>query len=58
MRQYFVNHKQISNSPFCQNNSRAATRAVTVIYGALHQADSSVERTPCEKNSLYLFYLV
>lgn len=40
MRQYFVNYKQISNSPFWQNNSGPATVAVRVIYDVLPQADS------------------
>lgn len=58
MRQYFVNYKQVSNSPFWQNNSGPVTVAVQVIYNVLHQLTDRGGKTPGKKNFLYLFYLV
>ena len=52
MRQSFVNYKQISNSSFCQNNSRPAASAVMVIYNVLQQTDSRWRKSPKEEKFL------
>lgn len=55
MRQYFVNYKQISNSPFWQNNSGPATVAVRVIYDVLPQADSQVVKKLHARKIPYIY---
>lgn len=52
MRQSFVNYKQISNSSFCQNNSRPATSTVMVIYNVLQQTDSQWRKSSKEEKFL------
>lgn len=56
MRKYFVNYKQISNSPFWQNSPGPAAIAVRVIYDVLHQVDSQWKRNSM-REKLLLFIL-
>lgn len=56
MRQYFVNYKQVSNSPFWQNNSGPATVAVQVIYDVLHQADR--QRRENSRQEKFLIFIL
>lgn len=54
MRQSFVNYKQISNSSFCENNSRPATRVMVIYEGLFSKLTAGGESSKEEKFLIFI----